>query len=502
MSLSWMMYVLFVGSAFAVGALAIDSILRRTSLPTRWVWASALSGVVSLALLAPRNNPTSPSVSLRELQGMAPHSAVALTARSTNLLSVPGRTLGALTRAFAAADLRTPRYAKLAIAATWGSLSIMLAAMLVSVSRRMNMERRTWPAAFVAGTRVRVAPSVGPAVVGLTHPEIVVPHWLLEKNADEQRLVIVHESEHVSAHDPVLMIAGWLVVALLPWHPAAWWMMSRLRLAVELDCDARVLRRGVQAQSYGSLLIDIAGQCAGHRVGAIALADRTSHLERRLQAMKHTRTRFLLVRASALAAVAALSILAACEARIPTSADVSQMDVAGAERVAARAKLLKDNGASVYVVDGMVVSADTAHAIAASRIGAMEIQKAGMGRSGRITITTIDDAADSGRAAGASAAVDERPADGVKIVTGKLLLTAVPEKGKNAPLMIIDGVIVSPSALEALNPSNISSVEVRKGESARRLYPDQDASNGVVIIKTNAIGSSSVHSAPPPPPVR
>ena len=41
MILSWMVYVLFVGGALAIGAHAIEHIVRRTSLPTRFVWMSA-----------------------------------------------------------------------------------------------------------------------------------------------------------------------------------------------------------------------------------------------------------------------------------------------------------------------------------------------------------------------------------------------------------------------------------------------------------------------------
>ncbi|MGZ6640165.1 MAG: M56 family metallopeptidase, partial [Solirubrobacteraceae bacterium] len=73
-----------------------------------------------------------------------------------------------------------------------------------------------------------------------------------------QRLVIAHEAEHVAARDTLVLGIACVVVAAMPWNPVVWYMLSRLRLAVELDCDARVLRAGAAPLSYGALLIDVA----------------------------------------------------------------------------------------------------------------------------------------------------------------------------------------------------------------------------------------------------
>ena len=55
MTSAWTLYVLLVGTLLACAALALDGILRRTTLPTRWVWVSALAGIVCLAVIAPRS---------------------------------------------------------------------------------------------------------------------------------------------------------------------------------------------------------------------------------------------------------------------------------------------------------------------------------------------------------------------------------------------------------------------------------------------------------------
>ena len=53
MTMAWILYVLLVGTLLAFAALAVDAILRRTRFPTRWVWVSALAGIVCLAIVAP-----------------------------------------------------------------------------------------------------------------------------------------------------------------------------------------------------------------------------------------------------------------------------------------------------------------------------------------------------------------------------------------------------------------------------------------------------------------
>ncbi len=55
---------------------------------------------------------------------------------------------------------------------------------------------------------------------------------------------------------------------------------------------------------------------------------------------------------------------------------------------------------------------------------------------------------------------------------------------KFSGLISIDGVKVSASALSSLQPKDISSVEVLKGEAAAKVYSDPAAANGVIVVKT------------------
>jgi beta-lactamase regulating signal transducer with metallopeptidase domain len=487
MTIAWALYVLLVGTLLACAALAVDGILRRTALPTRWVWVSTLAAIVGFAVIAPRRD--APSAAFRIPVTQSPAGVVAAPSMAMNgFAAVLERGREAVrsmsTQLIVGANRRLSAAVVLGLSIVWGAMSAMVLAVLAIVNRCVDRERHAWPRAEVVGTPVRIAPTVGPAVIGLSAPEIVVPRWLLQRSADEQRLVIVHEREHLAARDQLLPVGGLIVAALLPWHPAIWWALSRLRLAIELDCDARVLNHGVQPRPYGALLIDIAGQCAGHRAGALALADRTSHLERRLLAMKNTQPRFTLVRTGALGAIAMLSIVMACEARLPTSAEVEKMDVASAEKAATQVGLLAKgtDPQRVYVVDDKVVTVAEAHSIVAGKVASVVIDKGKSGVGDVIHIATRKDVS------------FQTGADSTKgvihfTVKGDSGTTIGADRGQIsakhfAGLVFIDGVLASEHSMAEIAPSNIASVEVLKGAAAAKESSDPAAANGVIKVTT------------------
>ena len=127
-----------------------------------------------------------------------------------------------------------------------------------------------------------------------------------------------HERQHLQARDPILLQAAALVVVLMPWNVVAWWLVRRLRLAVELDCDARVLAAGSDLRAYGNLLLDV---CARRvRSGVVlspALFERTSSLTRRIMAMQPARSRFARVRFTLGAAAALAIVVLACDMPSP-----------------------------------------------------------------------------------------------------------------------------------------------------------------------------------------
>jgi hypothetical protein len=517
----WMLHSLLVATLLGAAAWGLEGALRAYGLPLRWVWGAGLSALLLLAALAPlRARPPAPSgpaslpaavvVEAEAATGSPGGGVAAELARLRGALrggvDAPLRRIGAFVGqpAWAGADR--------ALAGLWLGSGALLLLLFAGTHLHYRGARRGWPGTRLHGVPVRIAPAAGPAVTGLLRPEIVVPRWLLDAGPDQQRMGVAHEREHVRGRDPWLLGLGCLAVAALPWNPAAWWMLARLRLAVELDCDARVLRQGVGSRTYGMLLLDIAGRSTGLQIGAPALADTPSHLERRLIAMDPKHSRFRWMRAGALGLVAVAAGLTACESRMPTAAQVEAMDVAAVQEHAATFHLVGDTTNTVFLVDGQTVTAAAARTLRPDEIARIEIhRRTGEGTDGRVSITT--------RAAAAAAGEDlppvasgERPvrflvrgdsgsvragAEGTPVTGERIVIrrsgegpgaegevrTLVPLDDDRA-MIFIDGARANAAAMRALQPGDIEKIEVLKGEEARKLYSEPGAASGVIRITT------------------
>jgi hypothetical protein len=155
-------------------------------------------------------------------------------------------------------------------------------------------------------------------VIGFFRSRIVLPRWVTEDAPAEVRaLLLEHEQEHLRAGDPRLLALSLAVVAAMPWNPAAWWQLRRLRLAVEVDCDARVLARRADVRAYGTLLLEVGRRGTGGRLLAAAFSEPASFLERRIRIMTSPRSRRPWLRAAGFGAAALAMVVAACEAPGP-----------------------------------------------------------------------------------------------------------------------------------------------------------------------------------------
>ena len=137
------------------------------------------------------------------------------------------------------------------------------------------------------GRRVLWSRDSGPAVVGLLKSSIVLPAWVAGAGRVRQELILGHEEEHLRAHDVQLRFLAALVLFAFPWNPALWIQHRRLGLAVELDCDRRVLERWPRRRRlYGDLLLKVgSGGGTLPSMGVAALAEQPSLLERRIRAL-------------------------------------------------------------------------------------------------------------------------------------------------------------------------------------------------------------------------
>jgi TonB family protein len=170
-------------------------------------------------------------------------------------------------------------------------------------------DRRHWRHASVGGVRVSLTPDIGPAAWGVRQPEILLPEWAIGLESRVRRLMLLHEGEHVRAGDTRVVLASLLLLAAAPWNLPLWWQFRRLRQAIELDCDGRVLRRAPDARRYGTLLLEV-GRRRSAPVMVLALADPPSFLERRIRLIT-SEARIRSVRRVGGLAIVACSLVAA-----------------------------------------------------------------------------------------------------------------------------------------------------------------------------------------------
>jgi hypothetical protein len=141
-----------------------------------------------------------------------------------------------------------------------------------------------------------------------------VPRWLTKLSPDEQELVIAHERSHLGAYDTQLLTIAVCLFACMPWNPMLWWQLRRLRLAIEIDCDARVLSLGYPVARYSETLIAVGERQSASYAVTMARYGSKSFLEQRIHNMLRKKTRHARVWALALACLGAG--LAVCAAEV------------------------------------------------------------------------------------------------------------------------------------------------------------------------------------------
>jgi beta-lactamase regulating signal transducer with metallopeptidase domain len=485
--IAWMLYMVLVSALVAGAATAIDRVARFAGRPTRWIWALAMLASIALAVVAPLRT----SASHAPTVFVAPVSSTTYSVSAAD--SLPARVWLADARRLldvpfvsgAASLTRLPASVNRFALVTWLLATVVLGLLLVLVHAGFVRTARRWPVAEIQGRRVRLSPSTGPVVVGLACPEIIVPRWFLDRAPAEQRVVLDHEAEHIEAGDALMLAGACGAVAVMPWNVALWYMLSRVRLAVELDCDARVLRRGVPASTYGTLLIDLAEQALPLRLTVAALADDPSHLRQRIIAMKREIPRFALLRAGAAATIALVGLLAACEAKLPTESDIKQMDVASAERAARKLSLVGASDSMIYTIDGLTVSEHTAKGVSPESIKAIAFEKIDAGTS-ILAIETKEPNPDKyggpARRYDSSEVYAKGFVDSTRGPNGRTLIAGA-KQGGVAPILIVDGVRTDSATFAKIRRDDIKDVEIIKGNGAVALY-GPDADHGAIVVRT------------------
>jgi hypothetical protein len=311
--LIWMTYVIAVSLLLGCAALAAERGARLKKGTTRWYWLVAIvASLVVPSVIA------SVSVQLPDIVGKAAAERVVVLRDATSIPLDPAQWLGA-----GAAQVANWRSFDGWLKNAWLLVSTGMLLVLVVNGVQLYRRKRIWRRGEMAGKQVYVAPDVGPAVVGFLHPSIVVPAWLEQSPPRTQASVMAHEQAHLNANDPQLFTIALCLLVFMPWNLPLWWQLRRLRHAIEVDCDARVLSGGTDAADYGETLIAV-GERQSSYIGAVAaMSESPTFLEQRIRIMMGKPAKFWQITSTALGCLS-LALVAVAAQVIPPNAQPAE----------------------------------------------------------------------------------------------------------------------------------------------------------------------------------
>jgi len=124
------------------------------------------------------------------------------------------------------------------------------------------------PVTLATSERLRV-----PAALGLWKPMIALPAWTLgELPASDLSIILRHEFAHLRRWDDWTNLVQKMVRALFFFHPAVWWIESRLSVEREMACDEVVVAETDNPMGYASCLVSLLERSLAQRGWTMAQA--------------------------------------------------------------------------------------------------------------------------------------------------------------------------------------------------------------------------------------
>jgi TonB family protein len=155
--------------------------------------------------------------------------------------------------------------------------------------RRYRMQSRTLPAPVPFSSpivRWYASDSVpGPVTYGWRQPSILLPERVLELPHQLREAIACHELIHVRRGDWLFVLAEALVRSLLWFHPAIWFVLSRIQLAREQVVDQEAIGLLQNRESYLDALVAVAGYQLQPDLAPAPLFLRRRHLAARIAAV-------------------------------------------------------------------------------------------------------------------------------------------------------------------------------------------------------------------------
>ena len=309
--LAWLAYAVMVSLLLSGAAFAAERAARMWGAGTRGIWATAIVASLLLPTVISSISIELPNI-FTPAETRAP---IVLRDAAKVRLAPPDWIVRHAAPMVSALPADPNPLIKRAWLATSGAMLLALAASAIALTVR----KRRWPTLRIDGADVYVTPDAGPAVVGLLAPRIVLPVWLTKAPEKTLALVIAHEKEHLAARDPQLLSVALCLLVLMPWNLPLWWQLRRLRQAIEVDCDARVLKAGHDLRHYGEALLDVGQHQSGYIGAVAAMAESRSFLEQRIGIMLAAPGRWSRAGAALLAGMALCMVAGATQLEPPNA---------------------------------------------------------------------------------------------------------------------------------------------------------------------------------------
>ncbi len=127
--------------------------------------------------------------------------------------------------------------------------------------RRQAVRLHPPPVAFAGDVRWYLSDSVsGPVTYGWPRASILLPARFPDMPAGVQEAIASHELMHVHRNDWLFVMAEEIVRGLLWFHPAVWFVLSRIQLAREQVVDREVVQATNDRIGYLDALMAVAAQ--------------------------------------------------------------------------------------------------------------------------------------------------------------------------------------------------------------------------------------------------
>jgi uncharacterized protein (TIGR03435 family) len=110
-----------------------------------------------------------------------------------------------------------------------------------------------------------------PTVIGWVKPVILLPVAAFAGLSPAQiEAILAHELAHIRRHDFLVNLLQTFAETILFYHPAVWWLSSRIRTEREHCCDVIALSVGGDAVSYAEALVELESWRTVHSRLAVA----------------------------------------------------------------------------------------------------------------------------------------------------------------------------------------------------------------------------------------